>query len=101
MPGEGFIFDMISRLKSNNSYLNKPSYFNHKALYTEAAFKIGVPDPKKATPEQIEAIRERFRKRSRQNKIKAAISVGIALVSTLCIVLFAMYRIQLAFSGHH
>ncbi len=97
MPGEGFIFDMISRLKSNNSYLNKPSYFDHKALYTEAAFKTGVPDPKKATPEQLEAIRERFRNRRKQNKIKAVISVVIALVSTICILLFAMFRIRQAF----
>ena len=101
MPGEGFIFDMISRLKSNKSYLNKPSYFDHKALYTEAAFKIGVPDPKKATPEQLESIRERFRNRRKQNKIKAVISVGIALVSTLCILLFVMYRIRQGLLNHH
>lgn len=96
MAGEGFVFDMISRLKSNNSYLRKSRYFDHKQLYTRAAIKVGVPNLKKATPEELAAIRNRFRKERKRNRIKKIGSACIALVCTVSIALFTMYWVRLA-----
>jgi len=95
MPGEGFVFDMIANLKRNNSYLGRKSYFETKIDYKKAAVKQHIDDPKKATPQQLRAIRENVVKNRKKDTIKRISIFVVSLIITVLVLVFAAYRIKI------
>lgn len=74
MAGEGAMSQMNSSLKFNRSQQKKRSYYkDHKSLFVDGA-KAEKVELKKATPEQLQAVRERVVKaRKREYRRKAVV----------------------------
>lgn len=82
LGGEGgSIFEMINRLKNNNSLLNKPRYFDDakKELLIQA--KIAHLDTK-ATPQQLKKIRQKLEEQHQQALALTAVAITIGVVIT-------------------
>lgn len=81
MPGEGFTFNMISSLRGNNSLLKKKGYFQIRKEYLNAARSERI-DIKKATPEQLRAVRQKIILSNQVEQKRKIIALIISLVLT-------------------
>lgn len=79
--GSGSIFEMINRLKSNNSLLKKPRYFDDAKKELRIHAKIQHLDTQ-ATPQQLKEIREKLEDQRQQALTLTALSLVIGAIIT-------------------
>ncbi len=88
--GAGHVMDMLVRLKNNElarSY-GSGKYLKTKILYKDISRRKGIFDYKKATPEQLAAVRARLRKYNRrQRRIQWVILIALLLIFALVLTL--------------
>ncbi len=85
--GGGSIFEMINRLKNNNSLLKKPRYFDDAKKDLRIHAKIAHLDTK-ATPQQLKKIREKLEEQRQQAHTLMVVAVIVGVLVTCVIAWF-------------
>jgi hypothetical protein len=93
MIGAGHIADMISRLKNNENLRKKVSYFRVKHLYHAAAIKRSFRF-KKASEEELEAIRQMSKIERNKDVLKTAGAIFITGVIAFGVIYVLIYTAQ-------
>lgn len=82
----GHISDMIARIRMNESAIRRKRYFKEaRAEYIRAA-KQKHMDYHKATPEQLEAIRELVILNRRKDQIGFIIAIGLSIIISIFVI---------------
>jgi hypothetical protein len=82
----GHISDMIARIRMNESAIRRKRYFKEaRAGYIRAAKQKHL-DYHKATPEQLEAIRELVIQKRRKDQIGFFIAMGLSVFLSIFII---------------
>ncbi len=82
--GGGSIFEMINRLKNNNSLLNKPRYFDDAKKDLRIHAKIAHLETK-ATPQQLKKIREKLEEQRQRALALNVVALIVGVVVTCAI----------------
>jgi hypothetical protein len=81
----GHISDMIARIRMNESAIRRKRYFKEaRAEYIRAAKQKHL-DYDKATPEQLETIRQLVIENRRKDRIGLVIAMGLSVVLSIVI----------------
>jgi hypothetical protein len=81
----GHISDMIARIRMNESAIRRKRYFKEaRAEYIRAAKQKHL-DYHKATPEQLETIRQLVIENRRKDRIGLVIAMGLSVVLSIVI----------------
>lgn len=89
MAGEGSVFHMIASLKANGKLVKKQSYFDRKNDYVKAANKRNLV-LNKATPEQLQQIRNDLIQRNKQENKKRIILILISVITAFIVIWFGI-----------
>ncbi|TVQ85176.1 MAG: hypothetical protein EA393_13860 [Bacteroidetes bacterium] len=82
----GHISDMIARIRMNESAIRRKRYFKEaRAEYIRAAKQKNL-DYHRATPEQLEAIRELVIQNRRKDQISFFIAMGLSVFLSIFVI---------------
>ena len=87
----GSVSAMITSLKNNSRSKNRKSYFKKDKSFSNKENEKNVFLDKKATPEQLEAIRKNIRKNNRRDKMVNVIILVFAIIVTAFIIYYFYY----------
>lgn len=89
MSGAGHLFDMIGRLKYNNSLLRKPGYFKIKEIYLKVSRKTKI-NIKHASQQELKAIRNKVIIERRNDLSKSMLVLIVSIIATILLAYFSI-----------